>query len=154
MTPRVTPQKSPGTLVPLVVIVALTLTTAYIHSTLGGLLFTLNAIGYAGLATLIILTSTIPAAALHRLRWAPRVALAAYTLATIGGYLVIGPYFALGWTAKVIEVALLAGVTVLVRRDHGGVRGLIAEARSSVSWLQRSFRRASPPVTEVATREA
>ena len=31
-------------------IVGLTLATAYIHSTLGGLLFTLNALGYLGLA--------------------------------------------------------------------------------------------------------
>ena len=154
MTPRLPPSNRPGNLALLAVIVALTLTTAYIHSTLGGLLFTLNAIGYATLAALLIVTSAISSPFVHRFRWAPRVALAGYTLATIGGYLVIGPYFLLGWTAKVIEVGLLIGLAVLVRRDHGGVRRLVAEARASVSWAIRSFRRLAPDGPEVAPREA
>lgn len=154
MTPSAPRQTRPGTHVPLAVIVTLTLTTAYIHATLGGVLFTLNAMGYAVLAILIVVTSAMPAAIVQRFRWAPRAALAAYTLATIGGYLVIGPYFVLGWATKAIEVALLAGLAVLVWRDHGGIRGLIAEARASVSWALRSFRRAAPHGAEVATREA
>jgi hypothetical protein len=136
------------------VIVILTLTTAYIHSTLGGLLFTLNAIGYAALAVMIIVTAAVPAPIVHRLRWVPRVALGGYALVTIGGYLVIGPYFLLGWTTKAIEVALLVGLAVLVRWDHGGIRGLVAEARASASWALRSFRRVAPDSAEVAPREA
>lgn len=154
MTPRASRHTRTGTLAPLAIVVTLTLSTAYIHSTLGGLLFTLNAIGYAGLATLIIVTSAAPAAILHRFRWAPRAALAAYTVATIGGYLVIGPYFALGWATKAIEVVLLAGLAVLVRRDHAGIRGLVAEARASVAWALRSFRRMAADGAEVAAREA
>lgn len=154
MTPRLTRDTRSGTLVPLAVIVTLTLATAFIHSTLGGLLFTLNAIGYATLAALLIVTSAISSPFVHRFRWAPRVALGGYTVATIGGYLVIGPYFLLGWTTKAIEVGLLAGLAVLVRRDHGGVRGLVAEARASVGWAIRSFRGMAPDGPEVAPREA
>lgn len=154
MTPRASRSMRPGTLAPLAVIVTLTLATAYIHSTLGGLLFTLNAVGYAALATLIIVTSAIPAPIVHRFRWAPRVALGAYALTTIGGYLVIGPYFVLGWITKAIEVALLAGLAVLVQRDHGGIRGLVMEARASLSWARRALRRMAPDGAEVAPREA
>lgn len=154
MTPRLPRDTRSGPLFPIAVIVALTLTTAYIHSTLGGLLFTLNAIGYATLAVLLLVTSALSSPVVHRFRWAPRVALAGYTLATIGGYLVIGPYFLLGWATKVIEVALLAGLAVLVRRDHGGVRALVAEVRASVSWAIRSLRGMAPEGPEVAPREA
>ena len=154
MTPRLPHDTSPGTLALLGVIVALTLTTAYIHSTLGGLLFTLNAIGYATLAALFIVTSATSSPFVRRFRWAPRIALAGYTLVTIGGYLVIGPYFLLGWMTKVIEVVLLAGLAVLVRRDHGGVHGLVAEGRASVSWAIRSFRGMAPDGPEVAPRKA
>lgn len=154
MTPRLPRDTRSGPLFPIAVIVALTLTTAYIHSTLGGLLFTLNAIGYATLAVLLLVTSALSSPVVHRFRWAPRVALAGYTLATIGGYLVIGPYFLLGWATKMIEVALLAGLAVLVRRDHGGVRALVAEVRASVSWAIRSLRGMAPEGPEVAPREA
>ena len=88
-------------------IVELTLTTAYIHLSLGGALFTLNAAGYAALAMALIVTSLWPIGLIGRLAWVPRVALAAYTVATIMGYLVMGPYFALGWIAKAVEVAIL-----------------------------------------------
>jgi hypothetical protein len=88
-------------------IVELTLTTAWIHLGLGGTIFTLNAIGYAALAFAIALSAVWPAGLIGTLGWLPRVGLALYTMATIGGYLVIGPYFALGWVAKAVEVAIL-----------------------------------------------
>lgn len=153
MTPSAPRPMRPGALVPLAAVVTLTLTTAYIHSILGGLLFTLNAIGYAGLAILIVVTSAVPAAIVQRLRWAPRAALAAYTMVTIGGYLVMGPYVALGWATKAIEVALLGGLAVIVSRDHGGIRGLIAEARASVSWALRVAAPGSSARAEVSPRE-
>ena len=49
-------------------IVALALSTAYIHSTLGGLLFTLNAIGYVVAAVAMI----VPLAIAVRFRWIVR----------------------------------------------------------------------------------
>jgi hypothetical protein len=88
-------------------IVELTLTTAYIHLSLGGALFTLNATGYAALAMALLISSLWPVGLIGRLAWVPRVALAAYTMATIVGYLVMGPYFSLGWIAKAVEVAIL-----------------------------------------------
>ena len=47
------------------IIVALTLATAYIHSTLGGLLFTLNATGYVVAAVAVV----VPLAVAARFRW-------------------------------------------------------------------------------------
>lgn len=122
------------------VTLALTLTTAYIHSTLGGLLFTLNAIGYAGLAALIVVAAMAPIPIVRRFRWFPIVALAGYAVVTIGGYLVIGPYFALGWITKGVEVALLTVLALGVRRAYGGVGPLVAEARESIGWLVNALR--------------
>jgi hypothetical protein len=56
-------------------IVALTAATAYIHLTLGGLLFLLNGLGYAGLIVLIVLAAIAPHPLIARFDWFPRVAL-------------------------------------------------------------------------------
>ena len=114
-------------------IVGLTLATAYIHSTLGGLLFTLNALGYLGLAALIAIGAAAPVAIVERFSWFPRLALIGYTAMTIGGYLVMGPYFGLGWIAKGIEVALIALLLVDVFRVYGSPAGMVRSALSSVS---------------------
>jgi hypothetical protein len=113
-------------------IVALTLATAYIHATLGGLLFTLNALGYLGLAGLIVIGAAAPVAVVERFSWFPRVALAGYTALTIAGYLVMGPYFSLGFIAKGIEVALLAVLAVDVIRVYGSPMGLVRAALASI----------------------
>lgn len=111
-------------------IVALTLTTAYIHLSLGGLLFTLNAIGYAVLAAAVAVGS-IPHPFISRFSWLPRVGLAGFTAVTIGAYLVIGPYFSLGWTAKAVEVAILALLAADVVRVYGSPGGLVRAAFST-----------------------
>lgn len=105
-------------------IVGLTLTTAYIHFTLGGVLFTLNALGYVGLA-MALLVGAIPFGLIDRLSWLPRVGLVAFTATTIGAYLVIGPYFGLGWIAKGIEVGILALLAVDLIRVYGSPAGLL-----------------------------
>jgi hypothetical protein len=115
-----------------VAIVGLTLATAYIHSTLGGLLFTLNALGYLGLAALIVIGAAAPVATVERFSWFPRVALIGYTLMTIAGYLVMGPYFTLGFIAKGIEVALVTLLVVDVIRVYGSPMGLVRSALNSV----------------------
>ena len=114
-------------------IVGLTLATAYIHSTLGGLLFTLNALGYLGLAALIVIGAAAPVAIVERFSWFPRLALIGYTAMTIAGYLVMGPYFGLGWIAKGIEVALIALLVVDVIRVYGSPFGLVRTALDSVA---------------------
>jgi hypothetical protein len=115
-----------------VAIVALTLATAYIHLTLGGLLFTLNAAGYAALALAMVVIATASHPLVRRFDWAPRVGLAGYTALTIAGYLVIGPYFGLGWVAKAIEVAILVLLVADIGRAYGSPTGLVRVALASV----------------------
>jgi hypothetical protein len=122
-------------------IVGLTLATANIHLGLGGLLFTLNAIGYAGLAGLIVIGAAAPMPIVRRFSWFPRVALIGYTAMTIAGYLVMGPYFTLGWIAKGIEVVLISLLVVDVIRVYGSPMGLVRSALESVApVLPKRFR--------------
>ena len=79
------------------------------------LLFTLNAAGYAALAVAWIVIAAVPHPLVRRFDWMPRVGLAGYVALTIVAYLVIGPYFTLGWVAKAIEVAILVLLAVDLR---------------------------------------
>jgi hypothetical protein len=122
-------------------IVALTAATAYIHLGLGGLLFTLNGLGYLGLAVLVVIGAVAPVAMVERFSWFPRLALIGYTAMTIVGYLIMGPYFMLGFIAKGIEVAIIALVTIDVIRVYGSPMGLVRAALESVaSVLPERFR--------------
>lgn len=114
------------------IIVGLTLATAYIHLTLGGLLFTLNGLGYVGLAALIVIGAVAPIAVVERFSWFPRLALAGYAAMTIAGYLVMGPYFTLGFIAKGIEVALIAALVIDVVRVYGSPLGMVRSALASL----------------------
>jgi len=114
-------------------IVGLTLATAYIHLTLGGLLFTLNGLGYVGLAALIVVGAAAPVEIVERFSWFPRVALIGYTALTIAGYLVMGPYFELGFIAKGIEVALIAFLVVDIMRVYGSPMALVRAALASIA---------------------
>jgi hypothetical protein len=116
----------------LAALVELTLTTAYIHFTLGGLLFTLNAAGYAALAAAIVAVAVVPHPLVARFAWLPRVGLAGYTATTIVGYLVMGPYFSLGWVAKAIEVAILTLLAADIHRTYGSPAGLVRAAAESL----------------------
>jgi hypothetical protein len=90
------------------VIIELTLATANIHFSLGGQLFTLNGFGYVALGAAYAIGALVPVTFVQRIAWLPRIGLLGYALTTIGAYLVIGPYFTMGWTAKGIEVAIIA----------------------------------------------
>jgi hypothetical protein len=118
-------------------IVELTLTTAYIHFSLGGLLFTLNAAGYLALAIAFAVGAASPHSLIGRFSWLPRVGLAGYTLLTIGAYLVIGPYFNLGWVAKAIEVAILTLLAADIVRVYGSPMGLVRVALASLPGASR-----------------
>lgn len=115
------------------VIVALALSTAYIHSTLGGLIFTLNALGYVTAAVAMV----IPLALAVRFRWFIRLGLIGYAATTILMWAIQGPYFTTAYVAKAIEVALIVAVAVdfarldgnpiaLVRRELAGLGSLVA----------------------------
>jgi hypothetical protein len=122
-------------------IVGLTAATAYIHLGLGGLLFTLNGLGYIGLAGLVVIGAAAPAPMVERFSWFPRIALIGYATMTIAGYLVMGPYFTLGWIAKGIEVVLIVLLALDVMRVYGSPMGLVNAAVASVaSVLPDRFR--------------
>jgi hypothetical protein len=114
-------------------IVGLTLATAYIHLGLGGVLFTLNGLGYIGLAGLIVIGAVVTYPLVQRFAWFPRLALMGYTAMTIGGYLVMGPYFTLGFIAKGIEVVLIAFLVVDVIRVYGSPMAFVRSALASIA---------------------
>jgi hypothetical protein len=96
-------------------IVALALATGWIHSTLGGLLFSLNAVGYVVAAAAM----AAPIGLAIRLRWFIRLGLIAYAATAIGAWFVMGPRYDIAYIAKAIEVALIALLLVEVRAYDG-----------------------------------
>lgn len=134
------------------VMIELTLATAAIHLTLGGTIFLLNGLGYLVLAASVA-ASALPIKFVHRLRWLPRIGLAGFALVTIGAYLVIGPYFLLGWITKAIELAIIGLVFADLVQSYG----------SAGTWGQRPVRSmdrstglppAVKPLTPLAPRQA
>lgn len=121
-----------------VAIVGLALGTAYIHATLGGLLFTLNALGYVVAAVAMV----IPLGIAIRFRWVVRLGLMGYAATTIIGWAVQGPYYSTAFIAKGIEVALIALLAVdFVRADGNPVAKVRSELAAALAWV--GARRAS-----------
>jgi hypothetical protein len=112
------------------VIVALTLATAAIHASLGGLLFLANAAGYSTLAVAMI----VPLPLARRYRWLTRLALLGFTCATIAGWLAIGARFPLAYFDKGLEAFLVGCLVTQMYRLEGSpleaVRRLARLARS------------------------
>ena len=115
-------------------IVALALSTAYIHSTLGGLLFTLNAVGYVVAAVAMI----VPLAIAVRFRWVVRVGLVGYAATAIVAWAVMGPYFSTAYVAKAIEVALIVALAIDFGRHDGNP---LAVARRELATLMNLLTR-------------
>ena len=114
-------------------IVGLALATGYIHSTLGGLLFTLNAVGYLVAAVAMI----VPLALAVRFRWIVRLGLMGYAATTIIGWAIQGPFYSTAYLAKGIEVALIVLLVIdfarmdgnpitVIRREFAAFMGLVA----------------------------
>ena len=93
-------------------IVGLTVATGYIHATLGGLLFTLNALGYVVAAIAMV----VPFGLAIRFRWFIRLGLAGYAAATIVGWYLMGPRYDVAYLAKAIEIALIVLLAIDFRR--------------------------------------
>ncbi len=121
-------------------IVGLALATGYIHSTLGGLLFTLNAVGYAVAAVAMI----VPLALAVRFRWVIRLGLIGYATTTIIGWAIQGPYYTTAYIAKGIEVTLIVAVAIdfarhdgnpvdVIRRELATFGSVIARVRGSAA---------------------
>jgi hypothetical protein len=115
-------------------VVVLTIATAVIHLSLGGLLFTLNAVGYVTFAIALVVPGP-----LGRNRWLVRVGLIGFTAATIAGWLVFGARFPLAYLDKAIEVALIALVVVELWWIDRWPGGIARQVRSLVSGLAGSL---------------
>ena len=110
-------------------IVGLALATGYIHLTLGGLLFTLNAIGYFTAAVAMV----VPLALAVRFRWFVRLGLMGYAATTIIAWAIQGPYFQLAYIAKGIEVALIAMLVIDFARMDGNPVAVVKREMSALS---------------------
>ena len=121
-------------------IVALALATGYIHYTLGGLLFTLNAAGYAVAAVAMI----VPLALAVRFRWIVRVGLMGYAATAIVAWAIMGPYFTTAYIAKAIEVALIVTLAVDFARHDGSPVAVVRREIAAFSSLVG--RRGTAPV--------
>ena len=122
MSARVEPRI--GTIVHRSLVVVLTLATAAIHLSLGGPLFTANAIGYATFALAMIVPGPI-----GQVRWLVRLALIGFTTATICGWLLFGARFPLAYLDKAIEIVLIAAVTFELWRSDGGPMAVAGRVR-------------------------
>jgi hypothetical protein len=96
-------------------IVALTIGTAAIHASLGGILFMLNAAVYAGFAAAMLLPGPV-----GRLRWLVRYGLIGFTIATILGWVAVGARFDLAYIDKALETALVGLLLVESWAVDGG----------------------------------
>src|SRR5690242_13322484 len=121
-------------------IVALVLTTAYIHYTLGGLLFTLNALGYVTAAVAMV----IPLALAVRFRWFIRLGLMGYAATAIVAWAIMGPYSRPAYTAKAVEVSLIVLLAIdfarhdgspvsVIRREIAAFNGVLARRAAAPS---------------------
>lgn len=115
-------------------IVGLTLYAGYIHSTLGGLLYTANAAGYATLAVAFI----VPLGLAERFRWLVRIALGGFTSATIVGWILFGARYSTGYIATGVEVAIVVLLTIDFVRAHGNPVGIARRALSLLGSPRRS----------------
>ena len=114
----------PLTVVLRALVVLLTLGTAAIHASLGGMLFMANAAGYVVLALAMI----VPGPAAHW-RWLIRLVLIGFAAATIAGWVAFGPRFGLAYADKAIEIALIGVLVVEQWQSDGGPVGVYRRVR-------------------------
>ena len=117
-------------------IVTLAIATGAIHLTLGGLLFTLNGLGYLVAAVAMVL----PWGLAVRFRWLIRLGLIGYAAVTILGWALDGPRYDTAYLAKAIEVALIGLVALEFWRLDGSP---VDVARREVRGGLRALRRAT-----------
>jgi hypothetical protein len=114
-----TPTIQLTTLVLRTIVVLLTLATAAIHASLGGMMFMANAVGYSVLALAMVVPGP-----LARYRWLVRLALIGFAAVTIAGWLAFGARFDLAYLDKGIEGALIGILLVEQWRSDGGPVGV------------------------------
>jgi hypothetical protein len=122
-------------------ITALAVVAGAIHWSLGGLMFTLAALGYFALAVAFLVGATVTHPLVVRFSWLPRVALIGYAAFSIVAWMVLGGFYWLGYLTKALELALIVLVIADVYRVYGGLTGLVRQAVDSLRWLVSLVRR-------------
>jgi hypothetical protein len=125
-----TPTIQLATVVLRTIVVLLTLATAQIHASLGGLMFMANAVGYSVLALAMVVPGPVA-----RYRWLVRLALIGFAAVTIAGWVAFGARFDLAYLDKGIEVALIGILLVEQSRSDGGPAGVYRLVRRLVSGI-------------------
>ena len=115
-------------------VVLLTLGTAAIHASLGGVLFLANAAGYLSFAVAMLLPGQI-----GQLRWLVRLALLGFTATTIGAWFLFGARFPLAYVDKGLEVALMICLAIELWQVDDGPAGVAGRARQLVERLALPF---------------
>ncbi len=87
-------------------VAGLAVANGYIHSQLGGLMFTLNAVGFVVLAA-ALLAPVWPA---PQVRWLTRLAVAGYAAATATGWMLFGARYDMGYISFALDITILAVV--------------------------------------------
>jgi hypothetical protein len=87
-------------------VAALAVANGYIHSQLGGLMFTVNAIGFVVLAVALV----APVWPAPQVRWLTRLAVAGYAAATAAGWLMFGARYDMGYISFALDITILAVV--------------------------------------------
>ncbi len=124
------PRVSGGLLEILIAILAVV--AGAIHLSLGGPMFTLNAIGYFGLAALLLIATFVDHPLVVRFGWVPRAGLIAYALASIFAWFMMGGRYDLAYFTKALELVLIGLVAVDVWLLYGGPMGFVRAALASV----------------------
>ena len=118
-------------------IVALTIATGVIHLSLGGLLFTLNGLGYLTAAIAMV----IPLELAIRYRGVVRLGLVGYAATTIVGWYLMGPRYETAYVAKAIEIGLITLLAIEIRRLDGSplaiVRRVLGDAVAAAQRVAR-----------------
>ena len=122
------------------VIVILAVVAGAIHLSLGGMLFTLSAVGYFGLAAAYLVAAVASHSLVVRFSWLPRTALIGYAATSIVAWMVIGGFYWLGYLTKGIELTLIVLVLVDIYRVYGGMTNLVRQAVESVRWAVAAVR--------------
>ena len=85
-------------------VAGLAVANGYIHSQLGGLMFTLNAVGFVVLAA-ALLAPVWPA---PQVRFLTRLAVAGYAVATASGWILFGARYDTGYISFALDLTIFA----------------------------------------------
>jgi len=127
-------------------VAVLTFITAAIHLSLGGLLFTTNAVAYAVLGR----RTRGPDPDRGNLRFLTRLALLGFTIATIVGWALVGARYPLAYIDKGIELVLIGVLLTDIRRADGGL--LVAIRRTIRVTFEVFGRRAAADRTSTVSK--